>query len=137
MLAARLEPLGDRLTTSWPAQAGVLSGIRQLLRRWLRHHGARDDEAYDIVVACQEACANAIEHAYAPGDEAFTLDASVTAGVVEITIRDHGRWRAARGRHRGRGMPIMETLMDAVHVEQTPDGTAVVLRRRLGREAAA
>ena len=137
VLAARLEPLGDRLTTSWPAQAGVLSGIRQLLRRWLRHQGARDDEAYDIVVACQEACANAIEHAYAPGDEAFTLDASVTAGVVEITIRDHGRWRAARGRHRGRGMPIMETLMDAVHVEQTPDGTAVVLRRRLGREAAA
>ncbi len=137
VLAARLEPLGDRLTTSWPAQADVLSGIRQLLRRWLRHHGARDDEAYDIVVACQEACANAIEHAYAPGDEAFTLDASVTAGVVEITIRDHGRWRAARGRHRGRGMPIMETLMDAVHVEQTPDGTAVVLRRRLGREAAA
>ncbi len=137
VLAARLVALGDRLVTTWPAQADVLSSIRQLLRRWLRHRGAGDDEIYDIVVACQEACANAVEHAYAPGDEAFSLDASVNAGTVEVTIRDHGRWRAPRGLHRGRGMPIMETLMDDVQIERTPQGTAVVLRRRLERDVAA
>jgi serine phosphatase RsbU (regulator of sigma subunit)/anti-sigma regulatory factor (Ser/Thr protein kinase) len=131
LLAARVLPLGDRLVTRWPARADALAGIRHLLRRWLRDHGATDDEIYDIAVACQEACANAVEHAYAPGDEAFGVDAVSSGGTIEITIRDQGQWRRARGTHRGRGMPIMESLMDSVHVQHTPDGTTVVLRRVL------
>jgi anti-sigma regulatory factor (Ser/Thr protein kinase) len=136
VLAAHLPTLGDHLTTHWPAQADVLAHVRHLLRRWLRHHGASDDEIYDITVACQEACANAVEHAYAPGDEAFEVDATVVDGAVEISVQDRGQWRRARGTHRGRGMPMMEALMDSVHVQHTADGTTVVLRRRLGREAA-
>jgi serine phosphatase RsbU (regulator of sigma subunit)/anti-sigma regulatory factor (Ser/Thr protein kinase)/putative methionine-R-sulfoxide reductase with GAF domain len=133
ILVARLPPLSARLTTHWPAQADVLAQIRHLLRRWLRHHGATDDEIYDITVACQEACANAVEHAYAPGEEAFEVDAEVAGGIVEISIRDRGQWRRARGTHRGRGMPMMEALMDSVHVQHTADGTTVVLRRELGK----
>jgi GAF domain-containing protein/anti-sigma regulatory factor (Ser/Thr protein kinase) len=131
LLAARAEPLGDRIATRWPAQPEALSTVRHLLRRWLRHHGATDDEMYDITVACQEACANAIEHAYAPGDEAFEVEAVRSDSAIEITVRDHGRWRPARGTHRGRGMSIMEALMKSVDVQHTADGTAVLLRRRL------
>jgi serine phosphatase RsbU (regulator of sigma subunit)/anti-sigma regulatory factor (Ser/Thr protein kinase)/putative methionine-R-sulfoxide reductase with GAF domain len=131
VLAAYLPTLGDRLTTHWPAQADALAQIRHLLRRWLRHHGASDDEIYDITVACQEACANAVEHAYAPGDEAFEVDAILNDGAVEISVRDRGQWRRARGTHRGRGMPMMEALMDSVHVQHTADGTTVVLRRAI------
>ena len=134
LLAAYPEPLGDRIVTRWPAQPDVLSTVRHLLRRWLRHHGASDDETYDITVACQEACANAVEHAYAPGDEAFEVDAIRQNSTIEITVRDHGQWRRARGAHRGRGLPIMEALMESVHVQHTADGTAVVLRRRLGED---
>jgi serine phosphatase RsbU (regulator of sigma subunit)/anti-sigma regulatory factor (Ser/Thr protein kinase) len=137
ILAVRVAPLGDRLTTRWPAQADALSQIRHLLRRWLRHHGATDDEIYDITVACQEACANAVEHAYAPGDEAFEVDADLTGGAVEIRIHDGGQWRRARGTHRGRGMPMMEALMGSVHVQHTAGGTTVVLRRELGKARAA
>ena len=67
LLAARPVPLDDRLVTDWPARSDELSGLRHLLRRWLVHHGAGPDETYDITIACQEAAANAIEHAYAPG----------------------------------------------------------------------
>ncbi len=41
--------------------------MRPLLRRWLARWGAAEDEIYDIIVAVQEASANAVEHAYAPG----------------------------------------------------------------------
>jgi len=131
LLIVRVIRLGDQLHETWPARASSLVDVRHLLRRWLRHHGAADEAAYDITVACQEACANAVEHAYAPGGEAFEVDASRTGREIEIAIRDHGQWRRARGAHRGRGMPMMEALMDSVHVEHTADGTVVVLRRTL------
>jgi serine phosphatase RsbU (regulator of sigma subunit)/anti-sigma regulatory factor (Ser/Thr protein kinase)/uncharacterized protein YigA (DUF484 family) len=137
LLAARVLEFADRLVTRWPAQPEVLASVRHLLRRWLRHHGATGDETYDITVATQEACANAVEHAYAPGPEAFEVEAVHIDGAVAVTVRDRGRWRRARGTHRGRGMPMMEALMDSVHVQQTADGTAVVLRRALGRGVAA
>jgi serine phosphatase RsbU (regulator of sigma subunit)/anti-sigma regulatory factor (Ser/Thr protein kinase) len=131
LLAFRLVPLGDELSTCWPAQAEALASVRHLLRRWLRQHGANDDEIYDITVACQEACANAVEHAYAPGSDAYRVEARMIGATVEIAVRDRGRWRRARGSHRGRGMPLMEALMDSVHLQHTADGTAVVLRREL------
>src|SRR4051794_8973234 len=136
LLAAHIKPLEDRLLTRWPARAEALAGVRHLLRRWLRHQGATDDEIYDVTVACQEACANAVEHAYAPGEEAFEVEAVRLEGAVEISVRDRGQWRRARGTHRGRGMPMMEALMDSVHVQHTAEGTVVVLRRSLGGERA-
>jgi serine phosphatase RsbU (regulator of sigma subunit)/anti-sigma regulatory factor (Ser/Thr protein kinase) len=132
LFALHVVPFGDRLVTRWPAQADALSSVRHVLRRWLRHHDATDDETYDVTVAVQEACANAVEHAYAPGPEAFEVEALYRASTVEVTVRDRGQWRRARGMHRGRGLPIMEALMDSVHVQHTPEGTAVVLRRSLG-----
>jgi GAF domain-containing protein/anti-sigma regulatory factor (Ser/Thr protein kinase) len=137
MLAAYIAPLDDRLLTRWPARAEALANVRHLLRRWLRHHGATDDETYDVTVACQEACANAVEHAYAPGEEAFEVEAVVVGDSVEICVRDRGQWRRARGTHRGRGMPMMEALMDSVHVQHTAEGTVVVLRHTLDRLRAA
>ncbi|MEA2384858.1 MAG: hypothetical protein QOH72_4829, partial [Solirubrobacteraceae bacterium] len=136
LLAAHVELLGERLVTRWPARAETLANVRHLLRRWLRDQGASDDEIYDITVASQEACANAVEHAYAPGEEGFEVEAVRNGDVIEISVRDGGQWRRARGTHRGRGMPMMEALMDSVHVQHTADGTVVVLRRTLGRAAA-
>jgi serine phosphatase RsbU (regulator of sigma subunit)/anti-sigma regulatory factor (Ser/Thr protein kinase) len=135
VLAARLNPLSDHLRTSWPAEPDALADVRHLLRRWLRRHGASEDETYDITVACQEACANAVEHAYAPGPAGFELEAEHDAGEVRLTVRDRGQWRAARGVHRGRGLPIMEALMDDVDIQQSPTGTAIRMRRALGRRA--
>jgi GAF domain-containing protein/anti-sigma regulatory factor (Ser/Thr protein kinase) len=136
VLVARLCPLGEHLETSWPAEPEALADVRHLLRRWLRRQGADDDETYDITVACQEACANAVEHAYAPGPAGFDLEVEHDAGEIRLTVRDRGRWRDARGTHRGRGLPIMEALMDAVDIEHEAGGTAVRMRRVLGARAA-
>ena len=76
IVAARIPPLQDDLHTSWPAISEALVGVRRLLRRWLVVHGAEDEETQDIVVACQEACANAVEHAYGPGHAYFDVTAS-------------------------------------------------------------
>jgi anti-sigma regulatory factor (Ser/Thr protein kinase) len=110
--------------------------VRLTLRRWLHAHGAGDEEAYDIIVACQEACANAVEHAYGPGRRTFDLEATYVEGRVRVTIRDYGRWRPPRGANRGRGLPLMQALMDHVDVEHTDEGTVVVLERTLQRKAA-
>jgi anti-sigma regulatory factor (Ser/Thr protein kinase) len=133
-IAARVPPLPDRLDTTWPATLDSLSEARHLLRRWLRTHGAGERETYDIVVASQEACANAVEHAYGPGRATFDLEAQAEGGRVRIVVRDRGRWREPRGSDRGRGLPIMRAVMDEVEVRQADDGTEVILTRTLRRE---
>ncbi len=136
MILARLTAVPEHLTGTWPADKEVLGDVRMVLRRWLRSRGASDDEAYDILVASQEACANAVEHAYGPGMRSFELDARCEAGLVTVTVRDHGHWRPPRGTNRGRGLPMMEALMERVEVTHTDEGTVVVLERTLGRKAA-
>jgi anti-sigma regulatory factor (Ser/Thr protein kinase) len=130
-LAARIAPLPDRLRLSWPARADTLSFMRPLLRRWLAKWGASSEEIYDITVAVQEASANAVEHAYAPGAAVFYVDATHAEGVVTVVVHDRGRWRNPRGQQRGRGLVMMRALMETVDVRHTEDGTTVVLQRRL------
>lgn len=131
ILAARVPSLPERLGRSWPADRRSLAQIRLVLRRWLRARGATDDEVYDIIVACQEACSNAIEHAYGPGRHSFDVQATCEERHVRLRVADHGRWRAPRGTNRGRGMPMMERLMDRVTLDRADDGTHVVLERTL------
>jgi serine phosphatase RsbU (regulator of sigma subunit)/anti-sigma regulatory factor (Ser/Thr protein kinase)/putative methionine-R-sulfoxide reductase with GAF domain len=137
LIAGRVVPFGDRLVTRWPARAEVLASIRDIIGRWLRHHGATEDEAFDITVACQEACANAVEHAYGPGEQVFEVEAGREERTIEVIVRDHGQWRRPRGVNRGRGLPMMEALMHSVEVDRTGAGTTVVLRRVVGEAQAA
>jgi anti-sigma regulatory factor (Ser/Thr protein kinase) len=135
-VAARVPPVTDRLETRWPATTESLAPIRQLLRRWLAARGATDAETYDIVVACQEACANAVEHAYGPGPAELFVDAEFDGPRVTVTVRDEGAWRPPRGSNRGRGLPLMRALMESVEVRHSAGGTVVVLARPLVRAAA-
>jgi GAF domain-containing protein/anti-sigma regulatory factor (Ser/Thr protein kinase) len=137
MVAARMPPLEDDLRTRWPASTEALASIRRILRRWLTIHGADEDELYDIVMACQEACANAVEHAYGPGHAHFEVDAEHREARIRVVVRDAGRWRPPRGTHRGRGLPLMHALMDSVDVDHGNRGTVVVLERTLGARTAA
>jgi anti-sigma regulatory factor (Ser/Thr protein kinase) len=137
IIVARVPPLGDHIAVSWPATRESLAPVRRLLRRWLRARGADDDELYDITVACQEACANAVEHAYRPAHASFELEIADEQGRIRVVVRDHGQWRAPRGANRGRGLVLMRALMESVDVQQDPEGTCVVLERTLRRVAAA
>jgi len=137
VVAARLPSLTGELRTTWPAQPDALAAVRHLLRRWLHVHRASEHETYEILVATQEACANAIEHAYGPGRAHFDVDASHVDARIRVTVRDRGRWREPRGAHRGRGIALMRSLMQHVDVHHAEDGTVVVLERTLATSDAA
>jgi anti-sigma regulatory factor (Ser/Thr protein kinase) len=54
-----------------------------------------------------------------------------------LIVRDSGRWSEVRARDRGRGLKLMEALMDSVQLSFSSQGTVVVLRRTLAAAAAA
>jgi anti-sigma regulatory factor (Ser/Thr protein kinase) len=131
LLALRTLPVEPDLHVRFAADPDVLARIRQILRRWLHGHGANPTDVASLTLAVGEACANAIEHAYAPGPASFELEAAPDAGVVTLTVRDTGSWRPPRGEHRGRGLKMIEAAVDEVDVRTTGAGTEVLMRQRL------
>ena len=121
------EPLLLRL----PAEPYVLASLRQTLRRWLREIEASPQVANDILIACGEACANVIQHAYGAKEGLLEVDLVLLDGTVEVTVRDHGTWRPISGRDGGHGERLMQGLMDSVNVNSGSGGTIVQMKRRL------
>jgi PAS domain S-box-containing protein len=131
-----LEPLPvvpGRLQLTLPADPLTLASLRRALRSWLVACEATADERNDIVLACNEAFANAIEHAYGPADGSVEMEAALSDHEVSITVRDFGSWREPRGDNRGRGLPLIEALMDSLTVVKAArEGTEVRMTRKLG-----
>src|SRR3954464_357728 len=98
----------DRLTLTLPAEPEALITARRALRNWLAEIGVEPDALYDITLAAGEACTNAIEHAYAPGEASFDVEATRGESDVLVTVRDYGAWREPRGQNRGRGLKLMQ-----------------------------
>ncbi|HUH07213.1 MAG TPA: ATP-binding protein [Egibacteraceae bacterium] len=108
--------------------------LRRVLRRWLAHNGAVGDAAYDITIAFAEACTNAVQHAYHGGHGAIDVEAVAQEGEILITIRDYGTWKLTEtgdSDDGGRGLQVMQGLMDNVEVASNVDGTEVRMRRGL------
>jgi anti-sigma regulatory factor (Ser/Thr protein kinase) len=131
IVALRVVPVEAALRVRFAADPQVLSQMRRMLGRWLQEHGAQPDEIAAITLASGEACANAIEHAYAPGVAYFELEALDADGLVTIAVRDTGRWRAPRGAHPRRGRKMIAATVDELDLHTTEAGTEVVMRRRL------
>ena len=138
ILAVRpLPALGGRLVLTLPAEPGSLARLRRRLSRFLHGTGASEMEHYELTLTICEAAGNAIEHAYGPGDATYEVDVRVEGDEVVATVRDSGSWREKRGEHRGRGLGIIEELMDEVSVERDERGTSITMRRRVGTQQAA
>ena len=136
LLAFRVVSLrGEQLDLRVPARPEVMTEVRRSLGQWLTQNGAGQEEVGAVVLACSEACANAVEHAYGPVDAELVVSAIVDDGVVTVSIRDFGSWREPRGEHRGRGLLIMRELMDDVAVTKEDEGSTVRLSRRLANPA--
>jgi anti-sigma regulatory factor (Ser/Thr protein kinase) len=132
LLAVRPHAAAEsHITITLPAEPGSLAQLRRRLARFLHGTGASEIERYEVTLTICEAAGNAIEHAYGPGDATFEVEASFENGTLLAVVRDRGSWRERRGTHRGRGLKIIEGLMDDVEVSTEDDGTVVRMRRRL------
>jgi PAS domain S-box-containing protein len=138
LLAVRPLPVAsERISLTLPAEPGSLAGLRRRLARFLHATGASEAEQYELTLTICEAAGNAIEHAYGPGDATYEVEVTFAGGELVATVRDTGSWRDKRGEDRGRGLSIIEQLMDHVHVATEADGTVVTMRRRLAAARAA
>ena len=129
---------GDRFADSGvAADARNACRLRDEFAGWLRGRVDLDDVRFnDVVLAVNEALANAAEFAYPQKDGIGTLDVEAVrdraAATLTVTITDRGCWRepdpARQGRVRGRGIPLMRALADHITIDTSALGTTVCLR---------
>lgn len=69
----------------------LLGSVRSLVRSWVIRHGFDQVVADRAVLAIDEACANAMRHAYAGRcDEVLELALRSSPGVLEFVLSDRG-----------------------------------------------
>jgi serine/threonine-protein kinase RsbW len=119
---------------SWPADPEQLVLIRRELAGWLAPLALTETETADVVLAVDEAAANAVRHAYGP-DESGVVELTLWTepGTLSIEIVDHGSWRppADEPTEGGRGIPLMSTMSEAVLIHFDDRGSRVLLRHRI------
>jgi serine/threonine-protein kinase RsbW len=124
------------IRTGVSADPAVAAQLRQEFAAWLRHQFILDEtRASDVVLAVNEALANAAEFAYVtadrPGAMHLCAEYDATTRVLAVVVRDDGVWRltapGARPHSRGRGIPLMEALADRVTIDTNAKGTQVAM----------
>jgi anti-sigma regulatory factor (Ser/Thr protein kinase) len=119
---------------SWPADPEQLVLIRRELAGWLAPLALSETETADVVLAVDEAAANAVRHAYGPEESGVVeLTLWTEPGTLSIEVVDHGNWRppAERPTEGGRGIPLMSTMSEAVLIHYDERGSRVLLRHRI------
>ncbi|OBF04322.1 ATP-binding protein [Mycobacterium sp. 852002-10029_SCH5224772] len=125
------------LRTRVSADARSAARTRAEFGAWLnRHFSLCADRFSDVLLAVNEAIANAAEFAYVDAARRGTVDVRAAydgdADTLAVTVADRGRWRQRAPVHgrqqlRGRGIPLMEALADEAVIDHTPQGTRVML----------
>lgn len=127
-----------------PADARVLPATRQAVEGYLANLGTGEDERADVVLALNEACANAIRHAFPrPEGACFRLVTVITDADVQVSVEDDGVGfdpddvPAKVGAYdtSGRGLFIMNEMMNLVELVSPTEsgGTRVVMTKALSR----
>lgn len=118
-----------------PAAPARLAGVRQAARHALCEVPSQIAE--ELVLALNEAATNAILHGSRGGDP-VQVAVWVRGGWVEATVVDHGPAQPPRPvpaadqlSSHGRGLWLLDRLVDEVRVERLALGTRVTLRRRI------
>lgn len=116
-------------TLTYPSQLRLM---RSFIHRWLTHYDLGAGETYDVVLAASEAIANSIEHAYQNTQAEVLIKGYIHEDHVELSVEDRGSWLLeTKTEERGRGLLIIEEIMDEHKIEQGKNGTTVWMKKQL------
>lgn len=128
------------LEASYPPRREAAAEMRQDLRALLARRAVDAALAFDVVLAADEAFANALAHAGGP-TAAIRVSATVTRSEATVEVRDGGDGFVVRrpdprpfpdvSRPCGRGVFLIERVMDEVSIRSGRGGTTVRMVRRL------
>jgi serine/threonine-protein kinase RsbW len=128
----------DAFEHAFAAAPSELARLRERLRAWLDDNAVDTDDARGIVLAVSETAANAIEHGYGcDGVGIVSVRARLDDGLIELAVRDEGTWRDRNGGNRpgesdrGRGLRIVEALVDDVSIDHGDGATVVRMTRKM------
>jgi len=108
--------------------------IRRVLGDALRGLGVSGDCIHDILVAASEACTNVVRHS---STREYEVTGSIDGDTCVVSVTDHGDGLGPVARpfgelaESGRGLDIMNSLMDDFTLTTASDGVRVVLSKRL------
>ncbi len=133
------------LSLSLPPDPWTVAVAREVTTGTLDKLGILDDDIEDIRLALSEACTNVVRHS-GTGNE-YQVMVEITQRSCEIRVVDSGRGAdfAALGRRTpdpgapgGRGLPIIEAVVDRAEFHSDPPlGTAVHLLKTLRKRPGA
>ena len=111
-----------------------LRSLRQRFADWLRLADIDGGVLDGLVLAVREAAANGLQHG-APA-ESVSVSAELVDGVVAIEVADKGSWQEPRLDgpeldEGGRGLAIIQAVVNDVTIRTTRTGTTLGLRQRV------
>ncbi len=132
LLLVRLAEVPGALELEIPADPHAVRELRRRVHGWLTLRAIDEDTQHAAVLALNEACANAIEHAYRETNGSIVIQLSHRDDVLRIAVEDQGTWRQPTDDpNRGHGILLMRKLMSTADIRQEPGGTRVVLEQKL------
>lgn len=129
----------SRLSKNIGGSSENLAEVRQFVKSIADECGFSERATFDLQVAVGEAVANAVEHGSPFGPEScINVDLTCDGKTLVVQVKDEGRFKKRMPspdgmNFRGRGIPIMLSLMDRVTVDETPTGTCVILSKRISK----
>jgi anti-sigma regulatory factor (Ser/Thr protein kinase) len=114
------------------ADPSELRTARRLAEQAADDFGLDDDARFRLTLAANEAVANAIEHGSPSADGTVLLRVCADQDGVRFEVRDWGTFSMGFPdpealAQRGRGLPMMASLVDEVGLRPGDDGTLVSL----------
>jgi serine/threonine-protein kinase RsbW len=127
------------LALTLPRDEQTVAVARHIVRNAMAQVGVEETCVYDVELALSEACTNVLLHS-GPGDQyKVRLDLEDRLGVIRIIDVGHGfdsaglqGGRSVPEAERGRGLGLMQALVDRADFTSRPEaGTIVTLEKLL------